>query len=144
MAWPQRGSAMRARFPRLYVAASLKPLWSGGRPGEGESFSAALCRGLIEASTARSPPTPPSGRFPRLYVAASLKRALVVTGAEVVQRFPRLYVAASLKHGNVSIEILARIGFPRLYVAASLKQHLAHVLVRLHAVVFRGFMSRPH
>ena len=37
------------RFPRLYAAASLKPqLRRGGHRRDGP-FSAALCRGLIEA-----------------------------------------------------------------------------------------------
>ena len=62
-------------FPRLYVAASLKL----GRDVAGAAgvrmFSAALCRGLIEAG--RGPPDPSrlEDGFPRLYVAASLKLA---------------------------------------------------------------------
>ena len=41
------------RFPRLYVAASLKHLVDDAGRGEVHGFSAALCRGLIEAR--RSP-----------------------------------------------------------------------------------------
>ena len=44
---------MRIRFPRLYAAASLKQacaLLAGDPP---EWFSAALCRGLIEAQEQR-------------------------------------------------------------------------------------------
>ena len=37
------------RFPRLYAAASLKPVGACDVCARGELFSAALCRGLIEA-----------------------------------------------------------------------------------------------
>ena len=37
------------RFPRLYAAASLKPRGVPVRVVSGTGFSAALCRGLIEA-----------------------------------------------------------------------------------------------
>ena len=86
-------------FPRLYAAASLKH-GAGAQMGEPIvlGFSAALCRGLIEASCATSSPASRTAGFPRLYAAASLKQshrkkhiALVMHG------FPRLYAAASLK-----------------------------------------------
>ena len=61
-------------------------------------FSAALCRGLIEAA---------------FLTASAMSRWL---------GFPRLYAAASLKHlaGDELDE--GHIGFPRLYAAASLKR----------------------
>ena len=40
------------------------------------SFSAALCRGLIEEAAASRTPHTPGRRFPRLYAAASLKNLL--------------------------------------------------------------------
>ena len=40
----------RARFPRLYAAASLKPCETPRTGRKRAPFSAALCRGLIEAS----------------------------------------------------------------------------------------------
>ena len=43
---------------------------------DARSFSAALCRGLIEAFAGRWPAPAPRTRFPRLYAAASLKLAL--------------------------------------------------------------------
>ena len=51
------GAAPRAavepqRFPRLYAAASLKHLLAGEVGGGDDGFSAALCRGLIEAESA--------------------------------------------------------------------------------------------
>ena len=109
------------RFPRLYAAASLKQACRprpGRRPG---LFSAALCRGLIEAG----PPTGPScaalGRFPRLYAAASLKPPAALADDGPLEGFPRLYAAASLKRGDVSISPAELSSFPRLYAAASLK-----------------------
>ena len=60
-------------FPRLYAAASLKQESPGhGYPLAGR-FSAALCRGLIEASSAEQAAANRDARFPRLYAAASLK-----------------------------------------------------------------------
>ena len=41
--------AILTRFPRLYAAASLKHGLGGGPGGRAVRFSAALCRGLIEA-----------------------------------------------------------------------------------------------
>ena len=63
-----------ARFPRLYVAASLKQGLSGAARLQASAFSAALCRGLIEATPAAPPSDSRQAGFPRLYVAASLKR----------------------------------------------------------------------
>ena len=61
-------------FPRLYAAASLKLLVPLIRGGPLVEFSAALCRGLIEAFNLGvwQPHLPV--RFPRLYAAASLKQ----------------------------------------------------------------------
>ena len=137
-------------FPRLYAAASLKLQVVGPRAAVLLAFSAALCRGLIEARPAwfRSPPSPrfsaalcrglieassPSASssarlpgFPRLYAAASLKPGYAswyeLRGA---QSFPRLYAAASLKLRGLGLEgPEPRRRFPRLYAAASLKQAL--------------------
>ena len=83
-------------------------------------------------------------------------------------RFPRLYAAASLKHRVRGVAVLGSHSFPRLYAAASLKHPDAAPLVDVveefsaalcrglieaagigymwakSAVVFRGFMPRPH
>ena len=45
-------------------------------------FSAALCRGLIEAPNRRSSCPSRTGRFPRLYAAASLKPRRVLGAGE--------------------------------------------------------------
>ena len=42
-------AACPLRFPRLYAAASLKPTGEKYDHCHGVTFSAALCRGLIEA-----------------------------------------------------------------------------------------------
>ena len=97
-AGPARRPPRCGRFPRLYAAASLKRYAASGRGGTGGGwFSAALCRGLIEAWSRPPARAGRAGSFPRLYAAASLKRDRVglldVGGAG----FPRLYAAASLK-----------------------------------------------
>ena len=76
---------LKMGFPRLYAAASLKPrrprahCWGDG------AFSAALCRGLIEASAPARPGWGAGTRFPRLYAAASLKPSpLAVLGQMAV------------------------------------------------------------
>ena len=68
-----------------------------GADHERLGFSAALCRGLIEAPRPRRACGPRSARFPRLYAAASLKPALPREPPLRRDRFPRLYAAASLK-----------------------------------------------
>ena len=85
------------------------------------TFSAALCRGLIEASTGAN------GR------------------CDSGSGFPRLYAAASLKHGVAAMVPVPRdLGFPRLYAAASLKPRGDARDLGDGARVFRGFMPRPH
>ena len=51
---------MRDRFPRLYAAASLKHGADHSARDPHLAFSAALCRGLIEATSA--PPDAPPER----------------------------------------------------------------------------------
>ena len=83
-------------------------------------YSAALCRGLIEACCRRNICLR-SGSIPRLYAAASLKLAELKSEGGALSGIPRLYAAASLKPvASVGrSRILDRI--PRLYAAASLK-----------------------
>ena len=59
------------RFPRLYAAASLKPTKAASPRALALSFSAALCRGLIEAWPAFVVLLFPALCFPRFYAAAS-------------------------------------------------------------------------
>ena len=75
-------------FPRLYAAASLKqrdPVVAQLDAVAG--FSAALCRGLIEAIPASIATSRGTGRFPRLYAAASLKRGRGDGRARARRRF---------------------------------------------------------
>ena len=132
-------------FPRLYVAASLKPQ-QGQRVSDLPIwFSAALCRGLIEAAAGHGAIEPAGPGFPRLYVAASLKRGWSRAGRRPQRRFPRLYVAASLKLDHpCNRHRDHRRRFPRLYVAASLKLGRVREELDKEERVFRGFMSRPH
>ena len=108
------------RFPRLYAAASLKLRIGVVRRFDFGPFSAALCRGLIEADLNQRDAALLFPRFPRLYAAASLK-----------QRVP----SASDRNG---------LRFPRLYAAASLKLKKKREMMRGNRRVFRGFMPRPH
>ena len=109
-------------FPRLYAAASLKR--HGGDDGDHVShlFSAALCRGLIEAWRPSSRPAEDK----KAMFSAALCRGLIEART------------------MVSVPIPTRARFPRLYAAASLKQlgELRLQTGNLH--VFRGSMPRPH
>ena len=50
-------------------------------------FSAALCRGLIEAPGNARTGTPVQAGFPRLYAAASLKLLLLIQGVAGIELF---------------------------------------------------------
>ena len=70
----RRAPTSRGRsFPRLYAAASLKRLERRPCDRGSRLFSAALCRGLIEARGCGCGSASERERFPRLYAAASLK-----------------------------------------------------------------------
>ena len=133
-------------------------------------YSAALCRGLIEAVSNSVCACISVLGIPRLYAAASLKRTGGrVDGPDVcrysaalcrglIEAFfapaiaflsrlciPRLYAAASLKRGYIYRYVfLSPRGIPRLYAAASLKLTHTSKVQRGRVCVFRGFMPRPH
>ena len=85
------------RFPRLYAAASLKQFTWSTTDLMPSLFSAALCRGLIEALPSLNVSATIFPSFPRLYAAASLKPRARRCLIALVLSFPRLYAAASLK-----------------------------------------------
>ena len=110
------------RIPRLYAAASLKHDGATWTLIPRALYSAALCRGLIEANR------PPGRqdvrvRIPRLYAAASLKHAAPVAGLG-----DHGWYSAALCRGLIEAAHLAAWralrarGIPRLYAAASLKR----------------------
>ena len=135
-------------------------------------FSAALCRGLIEAEYTPGGCFPYRSGFPRLYAAASLKLPASQRTTAPVVRFPRLYAAASLKRGvsgeytreprhgvhpfsaalcrgliEASSQLAEYADFH--WFSAALCRGLieaggtpTHQAPRL--LVFRGFMPRPH
>ena len=133
-------------FPRLYAAASLKHWITAAEYAQVGRFSAALCRGLIEAPPPRSgwdsaswfsaalcrglieasprsaePPRPPSG-FPRLYAAASLKPARAAKGGRSERGFSAALCRGLIEAGGAQAQADGYNGrFPRLYAAASLK-----------------------
>ena len=143
-------------IPRLYAAASLKHARVHDVRAPAAEYSAALCRGLIEATDGSGvvarPRAPYSAalcrglieavcnsrlirmagaRIPRLYAAASLKHEHAIgLPIGVLDRIPRLYAAASLKRHRAQRQPLhGRAGIPRLYAAASLKRHIFAVWV---------------
>ena len=132
------------RFPRLYAAASLKPARHQPRGQAHHLFSAALCRGLIEADYAAGDDLIWREGFPRLYAAALLKPTPVPEEDHKDGSFPRLYAAASLKRVMEISGVRGKRRFPRLYAAASLKPRWRHRDERRLCDVFRGFMPRPH
>ena len=113
----------RGRIPRLYAAASLKLRGVVGELLDAVAYSAALCRGLIEAPSPPRRGAPRAPRIPRLYAAASLKPGVVASlpGGQP-GGIPRLYAAASLKLGEQSPAGRGIVSIPRLYAAASLKR----------------------
>ena len=136
-------------FPRLYVAASLKPSnWVSMNFGTVGWFSAALCRGLIEAASRPTRGTP----APRARFSAALCRGLIEAGPGCGCRPPPCRrFSAALCRGLIEAEQVAGL-FPgdELRFSAALCRGLieAPVAIRYGRVsprsVFRGFMSRPH
>ena len=94
----QAAAAKLLGFPRLYAAASLKRDIPPSQGGEQRRFSAALCRGLIEAS-----PRAREQALEHVMFSAALCRGLIEAGiwptrsTGIPRCFPRLYAAASLK-----------------------------------------------
>ena len=132
-------------FPRLYAAASLKPGFGLGSLRRARRFSAALCRGLIEANLYDTM------TIDRRAFSAALCRGLIEatcaspTRGRVALRFPRLYAAASLKQHDRGAAGLRDVRFPRLYAAASLKRSTARRLGarcrRFSAALCRGLIE---
>ena len=89
----QRADAGAGRgFPRLYAAASLKPSFGENKLYKIEAFSAALCRGLIEADRGTRPRSPSPRWFSAalcrgLIEALSVTVALVCPGVAVFRGF---------------------------------------------------------
>ena len=155
-------------FPRLYAAASLKleslletltsvewfsaALCRGlieacyyrqGRPPR-PAFSAALCRGLIEAKSMLLKVCPGSTRFPRLYAAASLKPVAGTDTPWIMNSFPRLYAAASLKPAHRAQSRPADRQFSAALCRGLIEARKSVCARTESAEVFRGFMPRPH
>ena len=89
------------RFSAALCRGLIEAISGNFAPGiHATAFSAALCRGLIEAARTSATSTAIRWSFPRLYAAASLKREPLVAELQSFLRFPRLYAAASLKRGR--------------------------------------------
>ena len=107
-------------------------------------FSAALCRGLIEA--AMTVWIAPDDNPP---FSAALCRGLIEASNSAVRVRWAFEFSAALCRGliearTVSSLHMSKCGFPRLYAAASLKLPKKESMGRIASLVFRGFMPRPH
>ena len=137
--------AIMLGIPRLYAAASLKRGESPAMRRGFSSYSAALCRGLIEASKAVVLHVTFTPRY-----SAALCRGLIEAPTRrsgrggPPDRIPRLYAAASLKRVVTMVEGHAH----RLYSAALCRGLIEAERVSCYSsrsrYVFRGFMPRPH
>ena len=156
-------------FPRLYAAASLKhgiddahdptpftfsaalcrglieATSAGGARRRDGAFSAALCRGLIEAWGVHSS----AGEVARAFSAAlcrgliEAERGLSLT-LPLMWRFPRLYAAASLKLLPDDAGAAARGWFSAALCRGLIEANSCRISSHSDCVVFRGFMPRPH
>ena len=98
---PQRARRLRSSgFPRLYAAASLKHRIKYGFIQQAIEFSAALCRGLIEAWVAGTALHSSNEVFSAALCRGLIEATLLYWSLRLaLSRFPRLYAAASLKLG---------------------------------------------
>ena len=107
-------------------------------------YSAALCRGLIEAQEFRSHGTVFYPGIPRLYAAASLKRR---ARRSRHRRLP--WYSAALCRGLIEASRRIRIeSWCTMYSAALCRGLIEAMLLHAYRVtataVFRGSMPRPH
>ena len=108
-------------------------------------FSAALCRGLIEAGSCGVAGEEVAGGFPRLYAAASLKHVEIGhEGRHDSTRFPRLYAAASLKQEAARVAGRVAHRFSAALCRGLIEASEASPIGMALSGVFRGFMPRPH
>ena len=122
---PVYGDCMNAcigRFPRLYAAASLKLGHEQLEVLELRLISAALCRGLIEARGPRRGWRRVRRGFPRLYAAASLKQAALGSGWRFDAGISAALCRGLIEAGRSAASSRLGSRFPRLYAAASLKR----------------------
>ena len=159
----------RAGFPRLYAAAPLERLAVAVLALVARAFSAALCRGLIEATRQAEPQmndpmfsaalcrglieaTRCRSRFASTLTgfSAALCRGLIEARAVCgrygpsVGSFPRLYAAASLKPDGGVAGDPAEASFSAALCRGLIEARRSRTTRHAHPAVFRGFMPRPH
>ena len=130
-------------FPRRHAAASLKLGGVDVTVVVCAAFSAASCRGLIEAPRARQL-LQVSRCFPRRHAAASLKLAVEHERARVCAEFS----AASCR-GLIEADVIRRVlGKRGQFSAASCRGLIeappVTITIDTTVPVFRGVMPRPH
>ena len=108
-------------------------------------YSAALCRGLIEAASEVRQASISPARIPRLYAAASLKPAAPERVHHALHAgIPRLYAAASLKRLDGADGDDARNSYSAALCRGLIEAGSAARSSRSWSDVFRGSMPRPH
>ena len=131
-------------FPRLYAAASLKRLLSPGRALATTRFSAALCRGLIEAYRTPMPSAPP-----RRWFSAALCRGIIEAPAVRSFRPHGWWFSAALCRGlieacNTTAQRPDDGPFSAALCRGLIEATATGGCRTSGAAVFRGFMPRPH
>ena len=108
------------------------------------AFSAALCRGLIEAATSTTSASARWGGFPRLYAAASLKRLARDPRHPRMERFSAALCRGLIEAMPPRLRPILRWMFSAA-LCRGLIEAFRPVFRRPGArAVFRGFMPRPH
>ena len=116
------------------------------RVASGEPFSAALCRGLIEAVSDQQLAVGGHLGFPRLYAAASLKRSAARRAGRRRGGFSAALCRGLIEASQWSAAVCRFLKrFPRLYAAASLKLHARaqrlRDLAQFSAALCRGLIE---
>ena len=132
-------------IPRLYAAASLKRCRGRADHATMRRYSAALCRGLIEAASVGVTAISEIAKYSAALCRGLIEASRMSSRVLMASRIPRLYAAASLKRLTPPQSVDRQISIPRLYAAASLKRpQWPRSGGSPGPHVFRGFMPRPH
>ena len=129
-------------FPRLYAAASLKLPRQFGTDTLHDGFSAALCRGLIEACPGRKCSATGSWRFPRLYAAASLKRVVFYRLVSAIGGFSAALCRGLIEACSLADSHPAPVLFSAALCRGLIEAHPCGELLLILAAVFSAALCR--
>ena len=133
-------------FSAALCRGLIEAIGNSVRHREVAAFSAALCRGLIEALRASEL----AGQIADTFSAALCRGLIEAFRGHRLIRQPVEAFSAALCRGLIEASlgrcpsVPSSFGFPRLYAAASLKQRVRPARAGVRGGVFRGFMPRPH